>query len=167
MAHFVTTSTCLIPDEADASSASSPIPYSHYWSMTTTNKGFVEGNPAFKVNGEVAIKDSSIDFDGETSWLGATVDKESCLLNPDNCIEGFSLGTRIKFEGVPDNENDRYILDTGAQSTARRGISLFVKSGKLAFTLATAERTWMVSINVNFFYIRLLFGLIKRVVFIV
>lgn len=117
--------------------------------MGTLNKGFVEGNPAFKVNGEAAIKDGGIDFDGETTWLGATVDKESCLLNPENCIEGFSLGAKLKFDGVPDNENDRYLLDTGAQSTARRGISLFVKSGKLAFTLATGERTWMVSVEIE------------------
>lgn len=115
--------------------------------MGSINKGFVEGNPAFKVNGEVIVKDGGLDFDGESSWLGATVVKESCLLNPENCIEGFSIGTKLKFDGVPDNENDRYLIDTGAQSTARRGISLFVKSGKLAFVLATAERTWMVNID--------------------
>jgi hypothetical protein len=125
-----------------------PVPYSYYWSLIAINKGFVEGNPAFKVNGGVTVDDGGLAFDGKTGWLGAHIDKMDCLLDPGLCTKGFAIGAKLNIDQSSiSSKEDKYIIDTGAQSTAKRGISLFVVNGKLNFVLATKDKTWEVRIN--------------------
>lgn len=125
-----------------------PVPFSYYWSLSSINKGFVEGNPAFKVNGGVTPADGGLAFDGKTGWLGAHVDKMDCLVDPERCTKGFAIGTKINIDpSALSSKEEKYIIDTGAESTAKRGVSLYTMDGKLVFVLATTGKTWEVITN--------------------
>ena len=127
---------------------SPPVPYSYYWSLSSINKGFVEGNPAFQVNGGVTAEDGGLAFDGQTGWLGAHVDKRDCLIDPQRCTKGIAIGTKINInESSLSSKEEKYIIDTGAESTAKSGVSLYTMNGKLAFVLATTDKTWEVRAN--------------------
>ncbi|XP_031555970.1 uncharacterized protein LOC116292758 [Actinia tenebrosa] len=127
-----------------------PVPYSYYWSLSSINKGFVEGNPAFKVTGGVKAEDGGLVFDGKTGWLGAHVDKMDCLVDPERCTKGFAIGTKINIDPSSlSSKEEKYIIDTGAKSTAKRGVSLYTIDGKLVFVLATTDQTWEASTSVT------------------
>ena len=73
-----------------------------------------------------------------------------CLMNPAGCAKGLSLGMTVKFDkSVNDYKEPRYLLDTGAQSLQTRGVSFYVKDGKVFFTLAISQKSWEVRTNNN------------------
>lgn len=81
-----------------------------------------------------------------TSWLAARLEKTDCLLDPDRCDKGLSLGVMLKVTSeIKEYGEARYILDTGAHSEDARGISLYTVEGKLRFMLATSSKVWEVS----------------------
>ena len=122
---------------------------SYYWSLKTISNGFVEGNPSFKVNGNLQIADGGLAFDGLTSWLGTHVANTDCFVDPALCTKGIALGAHLKLDpSVLSYKEATYLIDTGAKSDGKRGLSLYVEGGKLYFMLATADKTWEVSCGV-------------------
>ena len=68
-----------------------------------------------------------------------------CLMDPALCSKGLSLGMTVKFDqSVKDYKEPRYLLDTGAKSSQTRGVSIYVKDGKLFFNLAISQKAWEV-----------------------
>ena len=119
---------------------------SYYWGFKTVKSGFVEGSPTFKANGDVSAGDGGLIFNGVTSWLAARVDKTDCLVDPERCVKGFSIGAMLKLSpDIKEYGEARYIIDTGAHSEDTRGVSLYTVSGKLHFMFATSTKTWEVS----------------------
>lgn len=70
-----------------------------------------------------------------------------CLVDPALCGKGLSLGMSVKFDkSVNDSKEPRYLLDTGAQSSQTRGVSMYIKEGKVFFNLAISQKSWEVGI---------------------
>lgn len=85
-------------------------------------------------------------FDGMTSWLAARVAQTDCLLDPDRCDKGLSIGLMVKFPPqIKEYGEARYIIDSGAHSEHTRGISFYTVAGKLRVFFATSNKIWKVS----------------------
>lgn len=108
----------------------------------------MEGNPAFRVHGTVQASDGGVTFDGQTGFLTTDMSANDCVMNPALCPKGLSIGMNLKFDqSVKDYKEPRYLIDTGAQSSQTRGISIYVKDGKVFFTLAISQKVWEVSMK--------------------
>lgn len=84
-------------------------------------------------------------FDGVSTFANAVLPKSDCLQDPGVCLNGFSVGMRLKLDQadmtypVP-----KYIFDSGARSITTRGVSVYVMNGNLFVELATAKTAWKV-----------------------
>lgn len=68
-----------------------------------------------------------------------------CVMDPALCTKGLSIGMSLKFDqSAKDYKEPKYLIDTGAQSSQTRGVSMFVKDGKIFFTLAISQKVWEV-----------------------
>ena len=84
-------------------------------------------------------------LDGQSGFLTTDMSMTDCLSDPALCSKGLSLGMTVKFDqSVKEYKEPRYLLDTGAQSSQTRGVSLYVKDGKVFFNLAISQKTWQV-----------------------
>ena len=82
--------------------------------------------------GNVQASDSAVSFDGHSSFLTTDMSNTDCLMDPALCGKGLSLGMSVKFDkSVNDYKEPRYLLDTGAQSSQTRGVSMYTKEGKV------------------------------------
>lgn len=112
---------------------------------TITPQGFIEGTPAFSVHGNIQASDGGVSLDGQSGFLTTDMSMTDCLSDPALCSKGLSLGMTVKFDqSVKEYKEPRYLLDTGAQSSQTRGVSLYVKDGKVFFNLAISQKTWQV-----------------------
>ena len=86
-------------------------------------------------------------FDGKTNWLSGQLLQPSCAIDPDKCISGFTLATKVFLDdSVMSYVEPKYLVDTGAGSDSKlRGISMYILGGKLYCELASATKVWMVS----------------------
>ena len=107
----------------------------------------MEGNPAFRIHGTVQENDGGVSFDGQSGFLTTDMSATDCLMDPGLCsYKGLSIGMNLKFEqSVKDYKEPRYLIDTGAQSSQTRGVSMYIKDGKVFFTLAISQKVWEVS----------------------
>ena len=106
----------------------------------------MEGNPPFRAHGTVQASDEGVAFDGQSGFLTTDMSATDCVMDPGLCTKGLSVGMNLKFDqSVKDYKEPRYLIDTGAQSSQTRGISVYVKDGKIFFTLAISQKVWEVS----------------------
>lgn len=106
----------------------------------------MEGNPAFRVHGNVQASDGGVAFDGQSGFLTTDMSVTDCVMDPALCTKGLSIGMNLKFDqSAKEYKEPRYLIDTGAQSSQTRGVSLYVKDGKIFFTLAISQKVWEVS----------------------
>ena len=122
------------------------VPSIYFWRMkTVTPQGFIEGTPALSVHGNIQASDGGVSLDGQSGFLTTDMSMTDCLSDPALCSKGLSLGMTVKFDqSVKEYKEPRYLLDTGAQSSQTRGVSLYVKDGKVFFNLAISQKTWQV-----------------------
>ena len=107
--------------------------------------GFIEGNPAFRVHGQVVASDGGVLLDGNSSFLTTDMGSTDCVMDPAQCTKGMSLGINMKLDQSVMNYKDaRYLIDTGALSSQTRGVSLYIKDGKLGYMLAIHNKLWEV-----------------------
>ena len=100
------------------------------------------------MHGTVQASDGGVAFDGQTGFLTTDMSANDCVMNPALCPKGLSVGMNLKFDqSVKSYKEPRYLIDTGAQSSQTRGISIYVKDGKLFFTLAISQKVWEVSMK--------------------
>lgn len=125
------------------------VPSIYFWRLKhVTPQGFLEGNPAFRAHGTVQASDGGVAFDGQTGFLTTDMSANDCVMNPALCPKGLSVGMNLKFDqSVKTYKEPRYLIDTGAQSSQTRGISIYVKDGKVFFTLAISQKVWEVSMK--------------------
>ena len=127
----------------------------HSWSMldikdngltgeTATKE--IYGNPSLYTHGDLQLVDGGVTFDGKSSHIVGDLAPDDCLINPEQCPSGFSIGTKLKFNMKSTGHVDpRFIFDTGAtHANNYRGVSLFIKNGKLNGLVKGAERLWKV-----------------------
>ena len=114
----------------------------YFWRLKSiTPQGFVEGNPAFRVHGNVQASDGGVAFDGQNGFLTTDMAGTDCIMDPALCTKGLSIGMSLKFDQSAKNYKEpRYLIDTGAQSSQTRGISMYVKDGKIFFKLFPASK---------------------------
>lgn len=106
----------------------------------------MEGNPAFRVHGNVQASDGGVAFDGQSGFLTTDMSATDCVMDPALCTKGLSIGMNLKFDqSAKEYKEPRYLIDTGAQSSQTRGVSLYVKDRKIFFTLAISQKVWEVS----------------------
>ena len=75
----------------------------------------------------------------------AALRKSDCLQDPGVCVNGFSMGSRLKFDQADMAYTmPKYIVDSGARSITTRGVSVYIVKGNLFFELATAKKAWKV-----------------------
>lgn len=97
-------------------------------------------------------------FDGASTYASAALPKSDCLQDPGVCVNGFSIGAKLKFDQADMTySTPKYIFDSGARSLATRGVSVYVLNGNLFFELATANKAWKVG--------RQLFGVVNAISF--
>ena len=99
------------------------------------------------MHGKIQASDGGVAFDGQSGFLTTDMSMTDCLMDPALCSSrGLSIGMSVKFDkSVEDYKEARYLLDTGAQSSHTRGLSVYLKDGKVFFTLAISQKVWEVS----------------------
>lgn len=84
-------------------------------------------------------------FDGVGTYATTSLPKSDCLQDPGRCVNGFSMGAKLKFdEEDMSYSTPKYIIDSGARSLTTRGMSVYIVNGNLFFELATAKKAWKV-----------------------
>lgn len=84
-------------------------------------------------------------FDGLGTYATTSLPKSDCLQDPGRCVNGFSMGAKLKFdEEDMSYSTPKYIIDSGARSLTTRGVSAYIVNGNLFFELATAKKAWKV-----------------------
>ena len=122
------------------------VPNIYFWRLkSVSSQGFIEGNPAFTVHGSVQSNDGGVSFDGTSGFLTTDMASTDCVMDPSLCMKGLSIGMNLKFDqSAKDYKEPRYLIDTGAQSSQTRGVSMYVKDGKIFFKLAISQKVWEV-----------------------
>lgn len=106
----------------------------------------VPGTPPLAAYGQFTKGDGGLIFDGKTNFLGGHLQQPSCAIDPDQCVSGFTLATKLFLdESIESYIEQKYIIDTGATSSNARGFSMYVMGGKLYFELVSASKLWFVS----------------------
>ena len=119
-------------------------PY-YFWSFLTIINGRIPGHLPFKVNGHVEVVDGGLYFDGTSAFLSTRLVSSDILASPDRARQGLAFGIKLKFDGaVKQYDTPRYVLDTGAKSGGKTGVSLYVLNGKLIAEIATTSMKWKV-----------------------
>ena len=93
----------------------------------------------------MSLIDGGLAFDGQDSHAVAQIPADDCVVNTDNCADGLTFGTKLKFGKEDGNEELRYIVDTGAHNRHMRGFSMFTRGPRLFALVRNADREWMVS----------------------
>lgn len=123
----------------------SPVSPFHSWSFIFKTHGKLVGTPPLNLFGTSLIQDKGMIFDGVGTFATADLPRSDCLRDPGLCVNGFSIGCRIKFDQADmAYAMPKYIFDSGARSLSTRGVSVYIVKGSLFFELATATRAWKV-----------------------
>ena len=128
------------PPPADKLSDSSIIFHARH---STTQE--IPGNPDLRTHGEMTLVDGGLAFDGQESHAVAQIPADDCVVNTEKCPDGLSFGTKLMFEKADENDQPRYIVDTGAHNRRMRGFTLFTQGPRLFALVRNADREWMVS----------------------
>lgn len=117
----------------------------HSWSFIFKTHNKIVGSPALNLVGNTLIQDSGMLFDGVGTFAEASLSKTDCLQDPGQCPNGFTIGTKVKFDEADlSYKMPKYIVDSGARSLTTRGVSVYIVNGNLFFELATAKKAWKV-----------------------
>ncbi len=97
------------------------------------------------MHGHVEVVDGGLYFDGMTAFLSTHLVPSNIMATPDRAKEGLAFGIKLRFDGsAKQYDTPRYILDTGAKSGGKTGVSLYVLNGKLIAVIATSNMKWKV-----------------------
>lgn len=117
----------------------------HSWSFVFKTHDKIVGSPPLNLFGQTAIQNNGMLFDGAGTFATASLSKSDCLQDPGQCVNGFSMGAKLKFDEADMSYNmPKYIVDSGARSLTTRGVSAYIVNGNLFFELATAKKAWKV-----------------------
>ena len=120
-----------------------PVPASYYWYFLALQKNQVYGIPPLLINGQASLLNMGFRIVNKT-WLSTTISAQDCLLNPDNCLKGFTIGIKIRLDlSIKYCNQPRYIIDTGP-SVKSQGVSLYVIKGMLVARVTSSKGTWQV-----------------------
>ena len=123
----------------------SPVSPFHSWSFIFKTHNKVIGAPPLSLFGNSLIQNNGMAFDGTSTFATAALRKSDCLQDPGVCVNGFSMGSRLKFDQADMAYTmPKYIVDSGARSITTRGVSVYIVKGNLFFELATAKKAWKV-----------------------
>lgn len=99
--------------------------------------------PPLFINGQASLLNMGFRIFNKT-WLSTTLSNEDCLLNPDKCLKGFSIGIKVRIDlSVSRCKQPRYILDTGP-SLKSQGVSIYVNGNMLVARVISSKGTWQV-----------------------
>ena len=120
---------------------------SHSYALLEHKDNVILGNPNLNVHGDIqSVTGGGLELNGVSDWIDGHFKGTDCLIDPGLCPDGFSISGKFKFdESVKGYADARYVLDTGAHGGSSRGISVYLKGGKLHFQLTTSAKTWTVS----------------------
>lgn len=105
----------------------------------------IPGNPDLRTHGDLKLVDGGLSFDGQDSHAVAQVPADGCVVNTEKCADGLTFSTKLRFEKEDRDEEQRYIVDTGAHNRRMRGFSMFTRGPRLFALVRNADREWMVS----------------------
>ena len=125
---------------------------SHSYALLEIEDSQILGNPTLNAHGSItSVTGGGLHEDGVGTWIDGRFKETDCLVDPGLCTDGFSLAGKFKFDPVVVNYTDaRYVLDTGAHGGSSRGVSMYLKGGKLHFQLTTSAKTWTVRSSDSF-----------------
>ena len=123
----------------------SPVSPFRSWSFIFKTHKKIIGSPPLNLLGDSVIQDNGMVFDGASTFATTALPKSDCLQDPGLCVNGFSMGARLKFDQADMSYSmAKYIVDSGARSINTRGVSVYIVNGNLFFELATAKKAWKV-----------------------
>ena len=119
---------------------------SHSYALLEKQDDVILGNPNLNAHGAIEmVPGGGLQFNGESTWIDGHFKSTDCLIDPGLCPDGFSIAGKFMFdESAKSYTEAHYILDTGAHGGTSRGISVYLKNGKLHFQLTTSSKTWTV-----------------------
>lgn len=124
----------------------------HSWSFIFKTHNKIVGSPSLNLFGNTPIQGSGMSFDGVGTYATTSLSKSDCLQDPGRCVNGFSMGAKLKFDDADMTYNmAKYIIDSGARSLTTRGVSAYIVNGNMFFELATAKKAWKVSRRLRFY----------------
>ena len=120
---------------------------SHSYALLEVKENVIPGNPNLSAHGNIkSVTGGGLELDGTSTWIDGHFKSTDCLLDPGLCIDGFSIAGKFMFgESDKAYTDAHYVIDTGAHGGTSRGISVYLKNGKLHFQLTTSAKTWTVS----------------------
>ena len=122
-----------------------PVPTSYYWYFLAVTGNRITGSPPLLTSGTYKIIDLGYLFNSRQSWAQTTITRQDCLLNPEACLSGLSIGFKIKLDkSMASCQEPRYLLDTGAISLMTRGVSVFVVGETLSVQITTSKSIYKV-----------------------
>lgn len=121
-----------------------PIPASYYWYFLALEKNKIFGVPPLYISGQVSLLNMGFRIFNRT-WLATTISSQDCLLNPDSCEKGFTIGIKLRLDLSVKSckQQPRYIIDTGP-SVKARGVSLYAVGDTLVARVVSSTKTWEV-----------------------
>lgn len=121
-----------------------PIPASYYWYFLALEKNKIFGVPPLYISGQVSLLNMGFRIFNRT-WLATTISSQDCLLNPDSCEKGFTIGIKLRLDLSIKSckQQPRYIIDTGP-SVKARGVSLYAVGDTLVARVVSSTKTWEV-----------------------
>ena len=123
--------------------AEPPVPTSYYWYFLALKQNQIFGTPPFLINGQARLLNMGFQLFNRT-WLSTNLSVQDCMLNPDNCQKGFSVGIKVRIDlSVKSCKEPIFILDTGP-SVKSRGVSLYITGSMLVARVTSSKGTWQV-----------------------
>ncbi|KAK3751286.1 hypothetical protein QZH41_012191, partial [Actinostola sp. cb2023] len=126
----------------------------HSWSMSALKGSHVFGSPSLHAHGFYRYIDDGLSFDGTDTFMTTVLPKYDGLVNPDNSNKGLTVATKIKFDkyAMEYQDEPRFILDSGGHHKGKRGVSLYIHSGKLYAEVQSLDRIWTVGLGILLSY---------------
>jgi hypothetical protein len=106
------------------------------------------GSPPLHAHGFYRYVDDGVAFNGVDTYMTSVLPKYDSLVNPDNSKTGFTVAAKLRFdsEAMEYQDEPRFILDSGGHHKGKRGMSLYIDSGKLYAEVETLDRIWTVGL---------------------
>ena len=106
-------------------------------------KGKIAGQPPLVIGGKYQLINMGFLFLNQT-YVVTQISAQDCLVNPDKCDSGFTVGIKIKLDpSVLACKGPRFIVDTGP-GVGMRGLSVYTVAGKVVAVVATSTKFWKV-----------------------
>lgn len=116
-----------------------------HWELSKSSNSVIKGEPGVKlrISGGVRLHNGHAILDGINGYMDAGDYQGECFSDPEVCENGFTVQMTLKiYRDSVFNTSRMFIIDSGAWSKDSRGISLYVRDGRIGGIVVTRDETW-------------------------